>query len=217
VIPAGDVTEDVNDPCWSQLSEVLAQPHAEGFIVNTTLIDSGFQPQTTYAFCERHPWRAYPSRGESNPSDYKLIGVKDLAHVGSKVIGLNTSALKEEVFTMLQKGTADGAPPQEPFPGHCSFPIDYPSSFFSMLCAEERTVVRNKQSGRPHLVWKTKRPGQANHALDARVYAYAALLVTYALRRKEIKDGGSTEDYNWQSFWNEAERMLQESEEGVRK
>lgn len=211
-IPAADVTEDINDPCWQQLGEVLAQPHA-GLNINAMLIDSAFIPQAVYRFAERFPWQAYPSRGESNPADYKVIGLKDVPTVSSKVIGLNTSALKEEVLGMLAKGTADGAPPQEPFPGHSAFPIDYTPKYFEMLCAEERTVIRDLRSGRRRLVWKTKRPGMANHALDARCYALAGVYTTYALRRKEKKEEAPNEDYSWQAFWDECEMIAARNRE----
>jgi phage terminase large subunit GpA-like protein len=209
-------TDDPDSEAWQQLEAVVTAAHA-GLMINTTLVDSGYRAPPVFAFAEKHPWRVFPSKGESNPSDYRIISVKDVSTSASKVISLNTSALKGEFYDMVQKGTADGKPPVEPFPGHCSFPINYDAAYFRQLCSEEKTVVRDPRSGKRRLAWRTPRQGMANHALDCRVYALAGLYACYALRRKEKKDEAPEKDYGWREFWDELEDMKAREAGGVKK
>ncbi|MCB1771954.1 MAG: phage terminase large subunit family protein, partial [Candidatus Competibacteraceae bacterium] len=60
-----------------------------------------------------------------------------------------------------------------PGPGYCHFPLAYDAHYFDMLTAEQ---VRTKyRKGRPVREWFCP-PNRRNEALDARVYALAALL-----------------------------------------
>ncbi len=62
---------------------------------------------------------------------------------------------------------------KEPGPGYIHFPEGLDPAFYEQLTSEElRTEYRKK---RPVRVWRLKREGLANEALDLSVYAYAAL------------------------------------------
>ena len=63
----------------------------------------------------------------------------------------------------------------EPRPGYAHFPHDRDAEWFRQLTGE-RLVVRYPRGGRPVREWT--KVYQAVEALDCRVYAYAALLLS---------------------------------------
>lgn len=78
------------------------------------------------------------------------------------IIGVNSA--KEAIRELLLV--------DKPGPGFQHFPEDRPNNYFEQLTAEK--LVLEFRAGRSVKSWKMQR-GVANEALDARVYAYAAL------------------------------------------
>jgi len=75
-------------------------------------------------------------------------------------------AAKEAVYARLKV--------MEPGPSFCHFPTGRDRDYFDMLTAEVR--VPDYTGSVPKYQWKKKTAGARNEALDARCYAYAALI-----------------------------------------
>jgi phage terminase large subunit GpA-like protein len=186
-------TADLQDPCWTQLSNLILSQHAGRPIV-MTLVDSGYNAPTVYAFCERFESGVYPVKGDSrasaSPRRYML---KDVPGYLCKRIDLYTDDLKLEIYGYLAKGLPES--PDLPAPhGYCHFPEDYSEAYFRQLTAESRVPERTR-TGQVRYVWH-KPEGRRNEALDCRVYSTAALYV-FATALCESEDGS----IDWPAFW----------------
>ncbi len=97
----------------------------------------------------RTPWPRKPSRSAKTKLPVYVIGV---------------DALKEAFAARVAVS--------EPGPGYCHFPDGRDATWFAQLTAER--IVTRYRKGRAVREW-IKRPDDRNEALDARVYALAAL------------------------------------------
>jgi phage terminase large subunit GpA-like protein len=153
------------------LKRVWHRADGRGFEVAAACIDSGgHHTQMVYEFCKaRLGRRIWAVKGESaragmrspvwpvaKPSKRKKQGFRPV------ILGVN--AAKDSIRARLHLTT--------PGPGYMHFPADRDINYFAQLVSE-RLMVKDI-GGRRFRVWELP-PGRANEALDARVYAYAAL------------------------------------------
>jgi phage terminase large subunit GpA-like protein len=170
---------------WRDLDEYLlrALTDASGrpWRIEAACIDSGgHSTESVYKFAsaraKRNVW-AIKGRSEMGgtwgptwPAPEKYNPKK--TRVGFRPIIIGVNSAKEAIREHLTV--------TEPGPGYCHFPHDRPPIYFDQLTSER--LVYEHKGGRAIKRFVIQR-GHANEALDARVYAYAALRGLMVVRR----------------------------------
>jgi phage terminase large subunit GpA-like protein len=129
-------------------------------------IDSGYESQAVYEFCRtRYHRRVFAVKGKSGtiPVWQRKPTAKNIR--GEKPWLAGTDTAKETILGRLKNPTPGTA-------GYSHFPADRSESYFEQLLGE--VLVTTYSRGQPKREWRPK-PGVRHEALDARVYAYAAL------------------------------------------
>jgi len=195
------LTVDGDSPAWRGLAEMLQERHA-GFTPIMTMVDSGHNTPTVYAFCDRYTSGVMPIKGNIRFQDAPRLYYKTAKLPGYRAsrVDVNTDHFKELFYGQVTRGTADGRPPTKPFPGFCHFPLDYDSAHYRQLMAEE-VVDEVLKTGVRRRIWKQIH-GRRNEALDCRVYALAALFVVQGIRKEGIEKA-TERKYGWKDFWAE--------------
>lgn len=159
---------------WLELDQLIRQrwktDDGRSLLIEAAAVDSGGHfTQHVYAYChQRKRYRIFAIKGMGGAG--KLIWPKK-ASWGAKmrnllwVIGVDTA--KELLYGRLKKIT-------EPGPGYLHFDADTTTEYFEQLTSE--TVVHRQIQGRKVRMWKPKKIGMAQEALDCMVYAYAAMI-----------------------------------------
>jgi len=162
---------------WQDLDQLLADhaPHA-------VAVDSGFNASMVYAFCERRRF-AYAVKGASGfdrpvveDATKRAKRLRNRRRVGGspvQIIGVDTA--KVQVQSRLRLVS--------PGPGyiHFSEAAGCDEEYFAQITAEK--LVTKYRMGRATQEWVQQRP--RNEALDALVYALAALLLWGGMARAE--------------------------------
>lgn len=175
---------------WADLDKILLQPwrHERGFdlFISGTCIDSGgHNTQDVYKFCRarvgRNVWaiKGASDRGINWSPVWPAMAAeqKKLRYrTGWRPIILGVNAAKEAVRQRLLI--------EKHGPGFSHFPADREEGYFLQLTAE-RLIVQ-KVAGSLVRSWKIRK-GQANEALDCRVYAYSALQGLVHVRRLDLQ------------------------------
>jgi phage terminase large subunit GpA-like protein len=173
ILPGSPADEDV----WHQLDALISAryPREDGAMlsVSTVCIDSGYLPKRVYEFCKRQGMHVLPVVGragmnrpvvESGRARLRRLRKRASQGVKPEIIGVDEA--KAIIYRRLRAKRTD--------PGGCTFPADRDDEYFDQLTAEK--LVRRYSKGRPVIEWVKTRP--RNEALDCRVYAYAALLLS---------------------------------------
>ena len=196
-------TADLHSPAWQGLHTALTSLHA-GHVINAVLIDEGgHRTEQARLFCEGFQINAYPVKGESGGArgTGRVFSRREVAGHRVPTIALNVDYMKEVIYGYLAKGTPDGKPPREPFPGFCHFPIDYGDAYYKGLAAEERFLQLGRD-GRRAVRWRQVHT--RNEPLDCRCYAQGALTVLFDDQRRLLSEEESKE-YGWRQFWDQIE------------
>lgn len=132
-----------------------------------TCIDTGghFTDQV-YKFCKGKGYRRiFAIKGSNTPGKPVVSrpSVSNKARI--KLFTIGTDTAKEMIFSRLRM--------RESGAGYMHFPAKYDEEYFAQLTAEKATTKYTR--GFPHRVWIKTRT--RNEALDARVYAMAALAI----------------------------------------
>lgn len=172
-------TAQSSSPCWSDLDDWLKEEILSelgvGLTVTAACIDSRYNKQIVTQFCaERQGRRVWNINGTAGNRPIwvqkarKQRGKYPPAHP----VGVDTA--KETIYARLRM--------TEPGPGFCHFPVhgQYSLDYFEMLTSEVR--VPDYSGPIPVFQWRKRRAGSRNEALDARVYAYAALVGLQIMR-----------------------------------
>lgn len=171
-------TSDVSNQVWQDLTALIDRKYADVYggewQVDLFGVDSGFNTNTVYEFCRRHP-KARATKGDegwhrpaisSSPTPQQVTyrgkrrGVK-LWHIG-------TWPLKASFYQNLRKpGIRDG---EEAFPpGYCHYSVQlHDEAYFKQATAEH--LKQEERSGRIVHRWHESGP---NHYLDCRIGAMA--------------------------------------------
>lgn len=156
---------------WADLDKLLAQQfkREDGAVLKiaSAAVDSGgHHTQAVYRYArDRFNRRVYAIKGMAGagrPVWPKKASKNNSGRINLFLVGVD--AAKEAVYARLRI-TRPGA-------GFCHFPASREADWFAQLTAESVTTKYSK--GFPVRTW-VKKPGARNEALDARVYAYAAL------------------------------------------
>lgn len=171
-------TADIRNKVWADLLQVVERKYRDAWgrewAIDAFGVDSGFNTNTVYDFCRRHP-RLYATKGDdgwhkpaiaSAPREQQITisgkrrGVK-LWHIG-------TWPLKAELYANLRKeGLRDGA--EATPPGFCHFSAElHDEVFFRQLTAEH--LKQEQRLGRIVHRWV---PNGPNHWLDCRIIGRA--------------------------------------------
>ena len=156
---------------WNDLDAILLKSYrrADGvdLRITATAVDAGgHHAQGVYSFTRaRYARRVWAVRGASKPGQPiwpRKPTKKNVGRVPLFMVG--TDAAKDLIMGRLRIEPGR--------PGYCHFPADRDAAYFAQLTAER--VVTKYDKGHPKRTW-VKKPSQRNEALDARVYATAAL------------------------------------------
>ncbi len=151
---------------WAALDDLLQQtwqhPVAGPMAIHAACIDSGFCTKQVTAFCdERRGRRVWAVKG--SPGSKPVWPRKQSKAPKGRVYLIGVDSLKQTLQSRLK--LVDG-------PGTIHFNTHVEKEFFEQLNSEYLlTVYRH---GRPERTWE-RRKGRAAEALDAAVYALAAL------------------------------------------
>ncbi len=155
---------------WQELDTYLERrwPHETGISlpVAACAIDSGYESQAVYEFCRtRYHRRIFAVKGKGGPLPVwqRKPTAKNIRGEKPWIVGTDTA--KETIYGRLRNATPGT-------PGYSHFPADREEAYFEQLLGE--VLVTTYAKGQPKREWRPK-PGVRQEALDARVYAYAAL------------------------------------------
>lgn len=190
-------TEHLYDDCWQQLREIIEAEYF-GMKISLSGIDSGYNTNTVYEFCDSFERGVYPVMGSDNVhKNRKYVQFFTLDDYRVPRVDINTVLMKDQIYADLTKGMReDGSFPA----GYMHFPIEYDRKYFNMLTAED--VVFETKNGKSIKKYDAK--SRRNEATDTRVYNLA---LVYAYRQsieEGLKaDGSIDEDHrmNFQEFW----------------
>lgn len=172
-------TNDVDDKCWSRLTEYRQQyfTHQSGKSMRITrlAIDASYNPTQVYSWARRQDLdQVMVVRGEdkgvmmvNTPWPAEITAGGKRVKVGVQVWPLNTSQAKFEFYGFLRLPLPEeGA---EYPAGWCHFP-PMSDEFYQQLVAER--YIRSKKHGYYKGIWDKVR--DRNEALDCAIYARAA-------------------------------------------
>lgn len=171
--------EKLDDSSWEALRDLILDKEyvdEEGFKYRPqlTLIDSGYNSDMVYEFCNEFTQGVHPIVGRESP--IKNAAMKEFSQFESKLgipaFNITTTIYKDRLQTALKKEW-DFIGPQPT--GYPNFPADYPDRFFKQLTVEQRRQKINQVTGQivGHF-WYTP-PNAENHSWDLTVYNSAAL------------------------------------------
>lgn len=139
-------------------------------LIEAAAVDSGGHfTEHVYRYCaQRKRFRVFAIKGQGGPG--RLIWPKKASRssksrVSLWMIGVDTA--KELLYGRLKRIN-------EPGPGYVHFDADTTAEFLEQLTSE--TVVFRQVQGRKVRLWKPKKVGIKQEALDCLVYAHAAMI-----------------------------------------
>lgn len=175
---------------WQRLAEevlgaTFLAEDGQPLRISAMCVDENYATTMVRRFVRRFPGRAFAIVGRAG-AGRPIISAPKKAKSGRERIGLKVFTVGVDEVKTLLYGRLEIA---EPGPGYCHFPIGagYDSEYFQQLTAEQ--VVIKAYRGVNRREWIKIRA--RNEALDARVYALAALALLNpryeALRRRRAK------------------------------
>lgn len=172
-----ETPEGHEDSPWTALMdywhEVRLDRWGHEHRIHTMGIDSGGQnTQAVYHFCKgKKSKRIFAFKGRGG-EDVAVVSSPNKKKSGRKRRGVDLFTIgvdqaKATIYRRLRKA--------EPGPGYCHFPKGRELEYFEQLTAEK--AVTKSLNGFAKRVWE-KPEGRRNEALDCRVYAYAAMILS---------------------------------------
>jgi phage terminase large subunit GpA-like protein len=170
------IGEPVNDEVWQELAEIatarISTADGRSLTPAGVVVDSGYLPKRVYAFTRGRRY-AWPGKGMAGPGrPVAETGLRRLRRQArsdrtgdAKPEPIGVDEAKAILYRRLSMST--------PGPGYCHFPAR-DTEYFLQLTGEKR--VQRYRRGVPYPAWIATRPRV--EALDCRVYAYAALLLS---------------------------------------
>ena len=166
----GDTTQPA---VWAELDEILRSEYLSELGVPMSIkgacIDAAFNADIVKKFCgERSSRRLWPIHGKEGQDRaiWETKTPKRRAGRPAPAKPLGVDPAKEIIYARLRI--------VNPGPGFSHFPLSRDRDYFEMLTAEAR--MPDYTGPKPKFQWKKKTAGARNEALDARAYAYGALV-----------------------------------------
>jgi len=197
----GDCSQYDGEP-WQQLEQLIEQRVYVGddgkqYKIQLTLVDSGYNADTVYEFCEQYERGVFPVAGRTTQNTGRSVKEYQPFETKRGTVGywINVDRYKDRLAASLRREW-DGVQLQPP--GYVNFPQDYPEAFFKQLTVEQKRERVNERTGQ-RMGWEWYRPSNAdNHAWDLTVYNLAALdmvAVDLCIEQHE------REAVDWVEFW----------------
>jgi phage terminase large subunit GpA-like protein len=199
-------TAQFNGP-WDKLEELLDRrfigTDGRVYYIAITLVDSGYNTEWVYGFCQRHRAGVYAVKGYDYLGDgetYRLFSAAALERNGLGIAyQVSTGKLKDRIAAALMKSFWQAGEYQPRW--YPNFPEGFRDDYFKMLESETKVERREKGTNK-HLgyAWRPKF-GQPNHALDTYVYNLAGLEIfaeDYCRRTLGLAA------LDWDAFWGAA-------------
>jgi len=148
--------------------------------VYLTCIDSGYRTDEVYQFCRRWHDKTKSVKGQEDIAGgrfYRASKIDINSRTGAVIKNglvlwnLNVSQYKDKINRLVTS--------KDPAKWHLF--QDPPEEYFQQFSAEQKVLIRNRNTGSAREVWQKKKASIANHYLDAEVYAVAAADIIRAL------------------------------------
>jgi phage terminase large subunit GpA-like protein len=158
---------------WDEHDDILRRrfrtDDGRELLIESCCVDSGgHYTEQVYRYClKRKKYRVWAIKGvagQGKPAWPKKAGRGKIVAVALWLIGVDT--IKALIYGRLKKVTSAG-------PGYLHFDAAADDEYFDQLTSE--VSVTKLSQGRRVTVWKPKKLGVRQEALDCAVYAYAAM------------------------------------------
>jgi phage terminase large subunit GpA-like protein len=163
-----------NSAVWERLDDYRRKlyEHESGYklrVVATAIDTGGHHTGSVYKYVKAHEGENVFAIKGAGGSGRPPVGRASKSNAGKvNLYTLGVDSIKDTIAAHIQAERGQ--------PGYCHFPHSYAKAYFEQLLAEHPVYrVRNRRQVR---VWEPKRTGIRNEALDNRVYALAALMIT---------------------------------------
>lgn len=187
LIRAGQ-TED-----WAQLYQALVESvyrdkEGQPIAFDAILIDSGFETDQVYQFCELYGFWA--SKGDSRGArPYTLTETETSKGSGRYLrrVNVNSDVYKGQLHRLIRSGT-------------WHLPGDLPEEYFEHIVAEQVISQVERKTGRTRYAWRVVTEGRPNHYLDCEVLNLVAadmLELRYRAARPRAEPTKEEVDQQW--------------------
>jgi phage terminase large subunit GpA-like protein len=142
-------------------------------MVRLVCMDSGFKTNEVYSFCRTQAEIFRPVKGYEHLSGAPI----KVSHLekdsrgrvipgGISLWNLDVTYFKDKVNRFIH------GEPGSPYEWH--LPQGLPEDYFQQMTAEQKTLKRDRKTGKVSEVWELQTEGRPNHVWDCEVYAAAA-------------------------------------------
>ena len=155
---------------WGDLEKIIVDrqyPVGGGGLKQVRMcgVDSGYRADEVYQWCTAHSDVAKPVKGASQSLGGRFYSVSSLdkeGWAGLKLLITDTDYWKDYIFGRLRR------PPGSP--GAMHVPKNCPEYWANHMTSEQKTVERNRKTGKEREVWVKISQHAPNHLLDCLVY-----------------------------------------------
>ena len=156
---------------WDDLEKIIVDrqyPVKGGGLKQVRLcgVDSGYRADEVYQWCTAHSDVAKPVKGASQSLGGRFYSVSSLdkeGWAGLKLLITDTDYWKDYIFGRLRRTPGS--------PGAMHVPKNCPEYWASHMTSEQKTVERNRKTGKEREVWVKISQHAPNHLLDCLVYS----------------------------------------------
>lgn len=205
-------TENSDSECWEKLREFLetkryyADDDADiEYLVDLTLVDSGFRTETVYQFCSSFERSVFPCKGVEMPQ--RGARIKEFALSKTQLHGQTyaiTANLYKDRWHAALKRHWNGQDVQPA--GHFNVPSDTTDKQLKELTAETKVEKIDPQTGR-RLGWTWNRSGGVRNELwDLLIYGSCALDILAWAWHLRAGENPEAESVDWFKFFDALEK-----------
>lgn len=156
---------------WENLEDIIVDrqyPVKGGGLKQVRLcgVDSGYRADEVYQWCTVHSDVAKPVKGASQSLGGRFYSVSSLdkeGWAGLKLLITDTDYWKDYIFGRLRRTPGS--------PGAMHVPQNCPEYWAAHMTSEQKTVERNRKTGKEREVWVKISQHAPNHLLDCLVYS----------------------------------------------
>ena len=155
---------------WDDLEKIIVDrqyPVKGGGLKQVRLcgVDSGYRADEVYQWCTAHSDVAKPVKGASQSLGGRFYSVSSLdkeGWAGLKLLITDTDYWKDYIFGRLRRTPGS--------PGAMHVPKNCPEYWAAHMTSEQKTVERNRKTGKEKEVWIKISQHAPNHLLDCLTY-----------------------------------------------
>ena len=199
----GDTEQLDNPTTWGALRELIEQKRftaddGKTYPIALTFIDSGYNTERVYSFCEEYDAGVYPVKGQAGIPQRATVREfhEFTTPLGARAFGITVDLYKDRWSGALRREWGGTGVQPAPF---FNAPEDITDKQLRELTAEVKTEKIDKETGE-RIGWEWRRPsGAANELWDLLCYSNCALDVfawDYCMKQLEL------DAVNWPTFWD---------------